>query len=245
MRNSNSNPARTKSNFQPVIRRLGVAVLLSIGLVGCKSMTSTVHEASYTPRDHSNRIAVNRGDVTLKLPISASRRRISASHASEIEGFIQEYRNSGADSLSISRPVGSANQVAAAAAAAHIIRMLPRAGVSRRDAIATTYFAGRANPHAPVLLSFSRHYANVRECGDWSKNTANTYDNKPYRNFGCAHHSNLAAMVANPRDFARPRNEQPSDAVRRGVVIDKYRQGDVTVAEKAKEESGKVSDATE
>jgi pilus assembly protein CpaD len=64
----------------------------------------------------------------------------------------------------------------------------------------------------------------------------------PPPNFGCATQHNLAAMVADPRDLVAPRRVDAADAQRRMTVLDKYRKGQTTPAEKTAAQSGTVAD---
>ena len=68
----------------------------------------------------------------------------------------------------------------------------------------------------------NRKVAVTRECGDWSDNLAVTSSNTPYRNLGCAYQNNVAAMVANPRDFERPRAVTAVSAANRTTAATIY-----------------------
>lgn len=83
------------------------------------------------------------------------------------------------------------------------------------------------------------------ECGDWSKGLADTATNAPYENLGCAQQQNLAALVANPKDFVAPRAETPSDSTRRSEVFVKYRKGESSTTADTKEESASVAKVTQ
>ena len=99
-------------------------------------------------------------------------------------------------------------------------QILADQGIAPQNQVQTTY---RGASGAPVMVAFQRDFATTRECGDWSKDVARTGANMPYPNFGCAGQHNLAALVANPRDFQQPRTETPSDVMRRNQVITDYR----------------------
>ena len=92
-----------------------------------------------------------------------------------------------------------------------------------------------------VRLSYIRYQAHAEACGDWSVNLASTSANQRSPNFGCATQHNLAAMVADPRDLVSPKPLDPNDAQRRLTVLEKYRKGETTVATKAAEQSGSIS----
>jgi pilus assembly protein CpaD len=64
--------------------------------------------------------------------------------------------------------------------------------------------------------------------------------NLPYPNFGCAQQHNLAAQIVNPADLLGPRTAAPADAERRTVVMEKYRQGQSTGAERGGDDKVQV-----
>jgi pilus assembly protein CpaD len=226
---------------QSSLARLALVFVIGAGLSACQSMSSLYDNTLPTHYDNRHKITVKKGDVTLKLRLKRNARQFSKNEIAEIEDFLDEYKNSSSSSLVISRPVGSANELTAASAVAHIKRMMPQAGVSSKSAIAKTYRARSYKKNAPIYITFKRHYASVSGCGDWSRNLATTYDNKNYINFGCAQSHNLAAMIANPDDLVRPRAMDPSDASRRDIIIGKYRKGEPTGSKRTAEETGSVS----
>ena len=98
-------------------------------------------------------------------------------------------------------------------------------------------------PHT-VAIAFIRYRAVSPPCGDWSKDLADTYDNRPSPNLGCAIQHNIAAMISDPRDLAAPKPEGTEDAVRRLTVLGKYEQGDNTQAKRSigpAEQSGAIA----
>jgi pilus assembly protein CpaD len=99
------------------------------------------------------------------------------------------------------------------------------------------------NPMDEVKVTYIGYQAHVEPCGDWSSNLGYTSANTPSPNLGCATQHNLAVMVADPRDLATPKPLGPDDVQRRLTILDKYRKGDTTVANKSQEQSGDVSKA--
>jgi pilus biogenesis lipoprotein CpaD len=84
-------------------------------------------------------------------------------------------------------------------------------------------------------------YAVTKECGAWPEDLTATGDNEPFANFGCAHQQNIAAMVSDPEDLAEPRDEDPSDPMRRTKMIDKYRLGDTTASAQEQQQQVQIS----
>jgi type IV pilus biogenesis protein CpaD/CtpE len=92
----------------------------------------------------------------------------------------------------------------------------------------------------PIVVTRSGAYA--KGCKYWwPEDLTDTYENDTYANFGCAQQSNLAAMVANPQDFVRPRAQTPSDPMRRSTVFDNYREGEATAAQQEEQQKVEIS----
>ncbi len=96
-------------------------------------------------------------------------------------------------------------------------------------------------PGAPLLASYDRFDAQGPNCSSgWGDLTA-TGHNSTFGHFGCAVTANVAAQIANPRDLIAPAVMTPGDNVRRAVVLDKYRRGEVTSSAKDDQADGKTS----
>ena len=93
----------------------------------------------------------------------------------------------------------------------------------------------------PVQISYSAFAAIGPNCKKGWDDFSATGDNKVTRHFGCATASNLAAMIADPRDLQRPAAETSADATRRINVLTKYRKGETTSTSKDDQASGTVS----
>lgn len=87
------------------------------------------------------------------------------------------------------------------------------------------------DPHpvaeADVLIRVARYHAVLADCPDYSRTVIGDYHNLPSSNFGCAYHSNLGLMVANPRDLLRGRGLAPADGERQSATIRAYREGEI------------------
>jgi pilus assembly protein CpaD len=57
--------------------------------------------------------------------------------------------------------------------------------------------------------------------------------------------SNIAALVEDPADLLRPRDEDPRDGARRTTVMDAYRAGEQTHAERTSDERITISNAVQ
>lgn len=103
--------------------------------------------------------------------------------------------------------------------------------------------SAEGQPSDIVTVNMVYYRARTYACGgDWG-NLAATASNATYDNFGCAVNSNLAAQIADPRDLDQPRTATSADAGRKSVILDKYRKGEVTSAQKDDGAKGTISDA--
>ncbi len=78
----------------------------------------------------------------------------------------------------------------------------------------------------PIVVTRQAAYV-PHACGQWpddvgASGIATTSENTSHWNHGCATQSNLAAMVANPNDLLTPRNETPSNGLRRQNAVAAY-----------------------
>ena len=104
-------------------------------------------------------------------------------------------------------------------------------------------FSREEQPGDIVTVNIVAYRAHTYACNQSWENLAATGSNKPYKNFGCAVTSNLAAQIADPRDLDGPAPATSTDAARKSVILDKYRKGEVTSAAKDEQSTGAISNA--
>jgi len=129
----------------------------------------------------------------------------------------------------------------ASAAAGHAISNYLMGHDVSEDDLSTT--SVREQPDDIVTVRIVTYQARIYKCNRTWENLAATRDNKPYKNFGCAVNSNLAAQIADPRDIDSPAPATPSDATRKSAVLDHYRKGEKTSSEADDNAKGTVSQA--
>lgn len=152
------------------------------------------------------------------------------------------YARTGRGTMVVSYPRNSANEKAAAASLDDMRAMAASYGVSANAIQAAPYEASGQN-RAPVSIRFARLEAVIPKCGtNWASITE-TANNEAHPNFGCATNANLAAMVADPADLIEPGTMGPVDQARRQTVLETYRKGEATAAERSDSESGTFSDS--
>ena len=150
----------------------------------------------------------------------------------QIARFAGDYLSHGSGSIAVVPPSGNA------AVSNLVVNQLLESGVSRNQIMVG---AGNAGPSDDIRLTFIRYVAESPACGNWSTNLGFTAGNTLPPDFGCTTQHNIAAMVADPRDLLSPDTTGQADAQRRLTVLDKYRTGQPTPAEKTDAQSVVIS----
>lgn len=218
--------------------KIALVMLTGAALAGCQTLDEQegelVRESSFLASDRYP-IKVKKGVVRLKIPTSHGA-KFGEGRKHEIRKFVADYPNTASGHFVISIPTrggGRANAVAG-----HVAKLASRYGV---DPAQIRYRHHKGSRRSPVVISYRRHFAFTKKCGNWPTSMSNTHDNKPYHNFGCSQQHNRAAMAANPRDLVTPRSLGDSDQARMGAVFEKWRSGESTTSQRGENESGSVS----
>lgn len=164
---------------------------------------------------------------------------LSPRQVQALDGLLARFNEAEARELVVLAPVGGPEAPAAGRMAAAARAYLIDAGAPR-FAVRIDSYPADGDKAPPLRVGYLRHTAEIPRCGSWGNLTA-TRDNDAYGNFGCAVTANMAAQVANPADLQGPRREDPADAMRRGVVMEKYRAGQMTASQKDTQSDGAVS----
>ena len=163
--------------------------------------------------------------------------RLSPAQESALADLAERWRDAGEGPIVIHAQSGPAKRTARAAAHALHMAGVPGEFVRTEDAAAAEGAA------APVRVGYSRLVAVGPQCANIWGNLTHTAANTAHSTFGCAVTANLAVQTADPRDLIAPRTSYPADAVRRAVVLGKYRKGEKTSSERDDDERGDVSAA--
>jgi pilus assembly protein CpaD len=201
-----------------------LAVAVAALLAGCAQRDSITVGAIPDDYRTNHPIVIAEKNQKVDLPVGAGDRGMTGSQRDTLLGFLDGYDKSAAPTLTIQIPSGSANEVAATAAARDFARLAIAAGVKRNRIVVTSYQAASSEISSPVRVAFVSVSAQTDKCGRWPDDLMETSDNKHYADFGCSYQNNLAAQMANPNDLLGPRKSTTIDAENRGAVIDVYRQ---------------------
>jgi pilus assembly protein CpaD len=198
-------------------------VAITALLAGCATRDSVV--VGSIPDDYrtNHPIVISEKDQKLDLPVAASAKGMTQTQRQALLGFFDTYDRSAAPVLTIAVPSGSANEIAARAAARDFARLANASGIRPNRIAMASYQASSAEVSAPVRLVYTSIRAHTDKCGRWPEDLLETTENKHYANFGCSYQNNLAAQIANPTDLLGPRKRTTIDAENRSEVIDVYR----------------------
>jgi pilus assembly protein CpaD len=179
----------------------------------------------------------------LEIQVEPGESSLDAGERARLHAFASDYLRYGHGALVLETPSGGENADAASAVAADTRRALMDAGVSHAAIAGSTRTESGA---APILVSFDRFEARAPECTPlWRQDLGHQSNNQAWDSFGCATNANLAALVEDPADLLGPRAEAARDSGRRDVVMDAYRQGDPTHAERSQDERATISNAVQ
>ncbi|UVK43567.1 CpaD family pilus assembly protein [Mesorhizobium sp. AR07] len=206
---------------QRAVPALAVAVVAL--LAGCAQRDSITVGAIPDDYRTNHPIVIAEKNQKLDLPVGAGDRGMTGSQRDTLLGFLDGYDKSAAPTLTIQVPSGSANEIAATAAARDFARLAIASGVKRNRIVVTSYQAASNEISSPVRVAYVSVRAQTDKCGRWPDDLTDTSENKHYADFGCSYQNNLAAQMANPADLLGPRKPSTIDAENRGAVIDKYR----------------------
>jgi pilus assembly protein CpaD len=224
-----SRPVAARSGLMPV------AALMLAGLVSaCQTNGGTPLPPEFTSSVSTRHpIQVVEGSAVLDILPGGGPGGLTDRQVADIRSFGHEWRANGRGRVIVNMPSGGAADTRSAGALPTIRNTLLQAGVTSQ-AIAVMHYPASGPAHlAPVRLTFAKLEARLpTDCGHWQDDAngdkfGGAY-NREYWNFGCAYQQNLAAMVADPEDFVRPRAEDPAYSPRRATVVGKYTKGEAS-----------------
>ncbi len=230
----------------PAIRAAAI-LACALAVSACNTDQQLVTGVPDVPTDYRLRhpITIKEAARTLQLFVGSNRGELNPTQRAKVLAFAESWRNEATGGVIVDLPVGSSNERAAAQAMPEIRSILAASGVPLQSILVRGY---RADPHrfATVRITYPKMAAQAGPCGAWPEDIGPSYnrdyfENQPYWNFGCASQRNLAAMVANPSDLVEPRGETPVYAMRRTMVLEKYRAGQTTDTQYSNPNAGKIA----
>lgn len=232
------------TDLSPRLRRLGPVLLGSAALAACASTGGSEKSALENARTPTEQYAITVEQTPDRLALAPHATGLSQAQRAALIGFVSRWRDAAeAGDIIIQAPSGG-DAAATSRTVSEVMGALQVLGAPSQRVRNADYdpAAAAGAPPAPVLVSYL--HLEARGPGDcaerWDQFTS-TGSNRPTENFGCAITSNIAAQVADPRDFLGPAGLGAPDAGRRDTVIGKYRQGLVTSTAADEQARGAVS----
>ncbi|MER8441973.1 CpaD family pilus assembly protein [Mesorhizobium sp. M1066] len=209
--------SRVRRRFVPVLAVAVVALL-----AGCAQRDSITVGAIPDDYRTNHPIVIAEKNQKIDLPVGAGDRGMTGSQRDTLLGFLDGYDKSAAPTLTIAIPVGSANEIAAAAAGRDFARLAVASGIKRNRIVMTSYQSASAEASAPIRVAYISVKAQTDKCGRWPEDLMESSENKHYADFGCSYQNNLAAQMANPTDLLGPRKPANIDPANRSQAIEVY-----------------------
>lgn len=221
--------------------RLPVLLIGVSALAACASVPTPEGPPVSSASDR-HRIEVTESAERIEIPVANGDVSLTPSARATLRAFAGNYLRYGHGPVVLSAPSGGSNTDAASVLAHETRLSLVEAGVSYAAVAGSTYDGSGAD--APIVVSFTRFEAQAPECAPlWEQDLAHQSNNQAWASFGCATQANLAAMIEDPADLLRPRNADPRDSGRRDTVMEAYRNGEPTHAERTTDERVTISNA--
>jgi pilus assembly protein CpaD len=218
-----------------------LAGISALSLGACATAPEYADHAPSSAADR-HRIEVAETGERVEIPVAPGDVALTRDADIHLRNFASDYLRFGHGSLVLSTPANSDNAESAVLLSQQARMTLVDAGVPYAAVASSTYEAGGVSS-APIRIVFTRYEARAPDCKPiWEQDLAH-HGNTPWESFGCATQANLAALVEDPHDLIAPRGEEPGDAGRRGTVMEAYRRGEQTHAERSGDERVTISNA--
>lgn len=209
-------------------------ILLASAALGVISACSTP-APSYAPTTMRNPIKVAESVERLELYARPNGLELSARDKFAVGQFLEAYRLNGDGPLYVNMPSGASNGIGTQQAATMVRTMMAQAGINPA-ALQGGEYQTMPNSPSPVVVSYRTLRTVPQDCR-FLDDLRQTFNNQPHQAFGCSNSANLAAMVADPRQFLEPYGTTTPNSQRRTVVYDKYIKGESTAAERPPEQT--------
>lgn len=227
----------TQSKPSSLISRLpqGMApallgLLMAVPLAACGVDRRATIDSSAISADYRDTHPIVLSDAPRTVDIFPTGGGLDLSSSRRVREFAERYSRLGQGELTILMPNGGSGVHNRAGALAAIRRELLSGG-ARGSVSIGSYPIADPSLAAPFRLAFTELRAKVgTSCGQWptdllSGSSLETWQNRPYYNFGCATQNMIAAQVDDPRDLVSPRGETPADTEMRSRAIQNVRKG--------------------
>ncbi len=223
-------------------RRLHVVCGLGLLLAACTTAEMRIGGLPVHSEDYKLRypLAVESIPAVLNLPGAGGQDRLTPTEVRRVDAFVSSYLAEMRGPLMISVPGAAAGDARVLGRAKQIADRARRFGLPP-DQVLLRVAAEEERAEAPVVVSYEKLVVRLPACGDWSKESRHDLFNTVPSNYGCAMQRAVGLMVADPGDLIGPRPIGPQDAQRSSTILQLYRAGLPTAAERTEEEQADVA----
>ncbi len=217
------------------------ASLLSLGACASHAPTAVTSDYLQGTALSRNDVGVSKRTEFLEIALAPQASELSDADRTRIRSFVGVYAQRGHGPLVMSLPAASSNPQLAVTAIAEARAIAWEKGIQYDEISGTSHGSGEAYAQ-PMILAFQVYDAVAPECDSKSEiEFSDVTSNNNLPTLGCSVRTNLAAMIADPADLLGNRPLGAADASRREVILEKFRLGESTAAQRTQQESGAVS----
>ncbi len=224
--------------------RAALAIVLgALALAGC-SNTKAIPQRLYTgtPLD-AHPIGVRETTQFLEIRLDHPDAQLRLQDRDRLRAFMRDYTRRGHGPLVMSMPENGRDPELAIQAVVEARAIAFEQGVDYQEIAGGVYDADN-DGGAPLIVAFKTFETIAPDCPPLSEiDLSDVRTNSESPSFGCSINVNIAAMIAEPGDLLGERVLAEGDSARRRVVLELYREGAPTSAQRNDAESGAVSQA--
>jgi pilus assembly protein CpaD len=200
-----------------------LALLLAISLDGCATSDQPLPKQGATT-EAPNPVQVSLQSLTHMLHYAPGSTAPSPAETAVLNDFLAGSGIAPGDPITIERspPAGRTPGGLDEKRIQRLTAALARQGVKPVVASAP------ALPAGDIRLTIEHYVASAPGCPNWSKAPGNDFDNTLHSDYGCATATNLAAMIADPRDLAEGRTMGPPKGNPAIAAMHRYATGKVS-----------------
>jgi pilus assembly protein CpaD len=188
-----------------------IAATASIALAGCAANSfGTPNTSMYSVHQP----VVER--ATFAMDLASDGGGIAPTEQARLADWFDALQVGYGDRVAIDYGTGYASKSTKAAVA----KIAADRGVLIQDVAPVT--AGQVAP-GTLRVVVTQSKASVKSCPDWSTDHDRNYNASNHSNYGCAINSSLSAMLADPEDLVRGRENKKLDANSGKKAVDTYR----------------------
>lgn len=217
---------QTSELNRPMLKRAStVAMIAMVVLVSACSSSKRAQHPRYSATG-PHQIVVTQSERKLPVHFGQDESTLAPHVLAPVQVFADDFVDQGGGTLFIDVAEGQ-DDGTLAGKLSYLGVELRKRGVQESELVVRSAGASDgASDSAGISLAYVKYSASVPGCPDWSQTMAGFHRNVTHSNFGCSVRSNLAKMLANPRDLIEPRTFTHADATQASRAISTLRSGE-------------------